>query len=158
MQKTPFTLYLLALFLAFQSLGGLFGGISLVLSPSGQIMKMPLAMLEGSPFTTFLVPGFILLLLLGFFPGFLAYALLRRPEWKWAGILNIYRGIHWAWTYSLCLGIMLTIWILSEIMWIEYDILQTIYGMVGVLIIILTLWPANMRYFGWKSGQITNEK
>jgi hypothetical protein len=53
---------------------------------------------------------------------------------------------------------MLTIWILSEIMWIEYDILQTIYGMVGVLIIILTLWPANMRYFGWKSGQITNEK
>ncbi len=151
MQKKPFILYVLALLLAFQSLGGLFGGISLVLSPSGQIMKMPSAMLEGSPFNTFLVPGFILLLILGIFPGFLAYALLRRPKWRWAGILNIYHGIHWAWTYSLYLGIMLIIWILVEIVWIDYDILQTIYGMAGVLIIILTLWPSNMRYFGWNN-------
>ncbi len=150
MQKKPLTLYLLALLLAFQSLGGLFGGISLVLSPSGQVLKMPLAILEGSPFTTFLVPGFILLLVLGLFPGFLAFALLRRPHWRWAGILNIYHGIHWAWTYSLYLGIMLVIWIFVEIMWIDYDILQTIFGLVGVLVIILTMLPANMRYFGWR--------
>jgi hypothetical protein len=150
MQKKPSTLYLLAMLLAFQSLGGLFGGISLVLSPSGQVMKMPLAMLDGSPFSTFLFPGLILLLVLGIFPGFLAFALLRRPEWEWAGVLNIYKGIYWGWTYVLYLGIMLVIWILAEIMWIDYDILQTIYGLVGVVIIILTLWPANMRYFGWQ--------
>lgn len=158
MKNKPLTMYLLAMFLAFQSLGGLFGGISLVLSPSGEMMKMPLTLLQGSPFSTFLIPGLILLLVLGIFPGFLAFSLLRRPEWKWAGILNIYHGIHWAWTYSLYLGIMLVVWILAEIMWIEYDILQTIYGLVGVVILILTLIPANMRYFGWNSSQVTIDK
>jgi len=152
MEQRPFTLYLLSFFLAFQSLGGLFGGISLVLSPSGEIMKMPLSMLDGSPFNTFLVPGLILLILLGVLPGLLVYSLFRRPLWKWFGILNLYKGVHWAWTYSLYFGIMLAIWILAEIIWINYDILQTIFGLVGVTIIILVMLPANMRYFGWKTS------
>jgi hypothetical protein len=158
MNKKPLALYLLVMLLAFQSMGGLFGGFSLVLSPSGNMMKMPASMLEGSPFTTFLVPGLILLLVLGVLPGVVAYALLRQPVWKGAGVLNIYPGIHWAWTYSLYLGIMLVIWILVEIMWIGYDILQTIYGLVGVVILILALLPANMRYFGWKSSQMKFDK
>jgi len=150
MKRKPFTIYLLTLLLAFQSLGGLFGGISLVASPSGAIMQMPISMLEGSPFSDFLIPGLILLVILGIFPGILAYSLISKPNWRWFGIFNIYKGIHWSWTYSLFLGIMLVIWILVEIVWIEYDLLQTIYGLVGVTIIILTLLPANMRYVGWK--------
>jgi hypothetical protein len=71
----------------------------------------------------------------------------------WAGILNIYRDIHWAWTYSLYLGIMLITWILVEIIWIGHDILQTIFGLVGVLIVILALLPVNMRYFGWHTSR-----
>ncbi len=136
--------------MAFQSLGGLFGGISLVLSPTGEMMGMPLSMLHGSPFHSFLFPGFILFLLLGILPGSLAYALIRRPAWQLAGIFNIYKGIHWAWTYSLYVGIMLVVWILMEIIWIDYDILQTVFGLVGVIILILTLVPANMKYFGWR--------
>lgn len=150
MKDKPFALYLLVFLLAVQSLGGLFGGISLVASPSGAILQMPVSMLEGSPFPDFLVPGLILLLILGLFPGILAVALLRRPAWRWFGVLNIYRGIHWSWTYSLYLGIMLVVWILVEIMWVGYDLLQTIYGLVGIIILILTLLPANMRYFGWR--------
>ncbi len=149
MKHKPIGLYLLILLLAVQSLGGVFGGISLIASPSGATMQMPLSMLAGSPFSDFLIPGLILLLILGVFPGILVYALIRRPGWRWFGIFNIYRGIHWSWTYSLYLGIMLVIWILVEIVWIEYDLLQTIYGLIGVAIIILTLLPANMRYFGW---------
>ena len=121
----------------------------MVMSPSGELLKMPLSVLAGSPFSSFLVPGLILLFALGFFPGLLVYAALKRPEWKWAGILNIYSGIHWTWSYSLYLGIMLIIWILLETRWIAYDILQTIFGMVGVLIVIATLLPATMHYFGW---------
>ena len=74
MEHKPIRLYLLVLLLAFQSLGGLFGGISLVAFPSGAIMQMPLSMLEGSPFSDFLSPGLILLLILGIFPGILTYA------------------------------------------------------------------------------------
>ncbi|MFZ4522203.1 MAG: hypothetical protein ACOYNC_10880 [Bacteroidales bacterium] len=149
LQKRPFTLWLLVLLLVIQSLGGLYGGLSLVLSPTGAMMKMPVSMLEGSPFGTFLVPGFILLLVLGVLPGILAYALISLPAWRWPDLLNIYKGIHWAWTYTLYLGIMLVIWILVEIMWIDHDILQTIFGLIGIIILILTLTPATMRFFGW---------
>jgi len=152
MKNKPFSLYLLAMLLAFQALSGLFGGLSLVLSPSGELIKMPLTMLDRSPFSSFLVPGIILLVLLGILPGIMAFALFRPPAWRWPNMLNINQGIHWAWTYSLYLGIMLIMWILLEIMWIGYAILQTIYGLVGVLIIILTLLPANMRYFGWRTN------
>ncbi|MEI7983103.1 MAG: hypothetical protein WCI71_15745 [Bacteroidota bacterium] len=61
------------------------------------------------------------------------------------------KGVHWAWTYSLYLGIMLIIWIMVEMVYIDYDILQTIYGLLGVIIVIVALLPANMRYFGWQS-------
>jgi uncharacterized membrane protein YidH (DUF202 family) len=45
---------------------------------------------------------------------------------------------------------MLTVWILIEIRWISYDIMQTIFGLIGVLLIILTMLPSNMAYAGWK--------
>ncbi len=149
MEKRPFAFYLLEFLLAMQALGALFGGLSLVFSPSGELLHIPLMVLKGSPFATFMIPGLILLIVLGLFPGILVLALFRRPVWKAAGMLNIYRGIHWAWTYSLYLGIMLIIWILLEVSWIGYDILQTIFGLVGVAIVVATLLPANMRYFGW---------
>ena len=150
MNKRPFTIYLLAILLGIQSLGGLFGGLALTLSPSGAFLHMPVSALEGSPFPNFFIPGLILLLFLGILPGILAFAVIKQPQWNWAGYFNIYRNVHWSWTYSLYTGIMLAIWILIEIRWISYDILQTIYGLVGVLLIILTLLPPNMRYAGWK--------
>ena len=42
---------------------------------------------------------------------------------------------------------------MMEMAWIPYDILQTTYGLLGVTLLILTLLPANMRYFGWKTKQ-----
>jgi hypothetical protein len=149
MAKRPLSLYALALLLVAQALGGIGGGITLVLSPSGEMMQMPLSMLDGSPFNSFLIPGLILLLVLGLLPTFVVYGLLLRPDWRWAEVLNIYRGIHWSWTYSLYLGIMLCGWIFIEISIIDYDALQTIFGLVGIAILILTLLPANMRWFGW---------
>jgi hypothetical protein len=131
-------------------LGGLGGGLALTLSPSGEFMHMPVSVLDGSPFNNFLIPGIILLLLLGVLPGILAYAIVKQPDWPRAGIFNIYNNIHWSWTYSLYTGIMLAIWIIMEIRWISYDILQTIYGLIGVLLIILTMLPTNMQYAGWK--------
>lgn len=150
MKKRPFTIYLLSILLAFQALGGLGGGLALTLSPSGKFMHMPLSALNGSPFSNFFIPGLILLILFGVFPGILAYAIVKQPNWKWARYFNIYRNVHWSWTYSLYTGIMLAIWILIEIRWVSYDILQTIYGLIGVLLIILTMFPANMVYAGWK--------
>src|SRR5512133_2957529 len=104
MKRRPFTVYLLSILLGFQAIGGLGGGLALTLSPSGEFMHMPLSALDGSTFNNFLIPGMILLLFLGVLPGVLAYAIVKQPDWPRAGIFNIYRNIHWSWTYSLYTG------------------------------------------------------
>lgn len=149
-EKRPIALYLLLIVLAIQSIGAIGGGLSLVLAPDGSIMQMPLSYLDGSPFTSFLIPGIILLVVLGFFPAFIFYSLIATPNWNRFQAFNIYKRIHWSWSFSLYLGIMLSIWIYIEIIFIPFDILQTIFGLVGVGLIILTLLPSNMKYFGWK--------
>jgi len=150
MKKTPVSVWILSILLALQSIGALFGGLALVISPSGELMQMPSSMLEGSPFPDFLIPGLVLLIVLGIFPGILSVAVIRRPQWRAFESLNLYRGIHWSWCHSLYIGIMLVVWILLEIVWVGYDILQTIYGLLGVVILVVALWPATMRSFKWR--------
>lgn len=150
MNKKPLTVWILSVLLAIQAIGAIGGGLFLVISPSGKLMQMPTEMLKGSPFDNFLIPGLILMLVLGVFPLLLSIAVIRKPDWKYAGIFILYRGIHWSWGYSVYLGIMLLVWILLEIVWIGYDLLQTIYGLLGVVILIVALIPATMKHFGWR--------
>lgn len=106
------------------------------------------ALLEGSPFKDFLIPGLALGFLLGVFPAFISYGLLARPNWRWAGALNIYPDRHWAWTYSLYLGIMLIFWIDVQVMAIGYwHIIQSVYAFLGLIILTFTLMPGVMAYF-----------
>ena len=46
---------------AFIGLGALGGGFMLVIDPSGSALGVPLNLLEGSPFSDFLIPGIFLL-------------------------------------------------------------------------------------------------
>ena len=50
----------------FIGLGAVAGGLGLVLEPDGSNLGMPLSMLEHSPFSDFLIPGLVLLLVNGF--------------------------------------------------------------------------------------------
>lgn len=132
----------------FQSLSGLLGGCLLVYDPSGGFMKMPLSMLEGTPFTNYLIPGIILLVLLGVFPVFVVVGLIGKQRWDWATVLNVYKDQHWAWTYSLYVSIMLIIWIDVQIMLIGYGApIQIIYAFIGVVLLILTLLPKVKQHY-----------
>jgi hypothetical protein len=147
--KKPFAVYLLLILIFFQALSGLFGGMMLVISPSGSFFQMNAAeMLHNAPFANFLIPGLILLILLGLFPAFVSVSLMIKPSWKRAGMLNIYNKKHWAWTYSLYSAIMLILWIDIEIMMLGGGhILQTIYALLGVAILIIALVPAVQHYY-----------
>jgi hypothetical protein len=148
MNKKPLAIYLLWTLLFFQSVSGLAGGIALMAEPGGSIMHLPITLLNNSPFANYMIPGVILFILLGVFPAFLSYALMFHPHWEWAGFLNIYKKKNWAWTYSLYLGIMLIIWIDVEIWMIGYaGLIQTVFGLVGILIVIFTLMPGVMKYY-----------
>jgi hypothetical protein len=146
--RKPFWAILLIIILIFQSISALFGGIELIIDPSGQLLHMPSTSLQGSPFNDFLVPGLCLGILLGIFPAFTAFCLLFRPRQKWVNILNIYKFRHPGWAYSLYTGLMLIIWITVQIAVIGYGhIIQTMYVSIGIIITIITLIPKVMDYY-----------
>jgi hypothetical protein len=79
--KTSYSLYILMALILFQGISGLFGGIALIIDPTGELLQMPLSMLDGSPFDTFLIPGIILFLILGIFPMIVFYGLWKMTNW-----------------------------------------------------------------------------
>jgi hypothetical protein len=124
----------LLVLLVVQGLGGLAGGLALTLKPDGSIMKMPLSYLDGSPFSDFLIPGLVLLLVLGVLPLIAAAGLWMR------------RG--WAWYAAFAVGCGLMIWILVEIMIIPFSWLQPVFGVVGVLIFAVAALKSVRRFYG----------
>jgi len=124
--QKSYSLYFLMILMLFQGLSGLFGGIALVIDPSGELLQMPLSMLAGSPFNTFLIPGIILLIILGIFPMVIFYGLWKRTNWAWSGALMV--------------SAALIIWIGVEIWMIGYHSeppLQLIYGLLGLILLSL---------------------
>ena len=131
-----YTLYFLMGLILFQGISGLFGGIALVIDPSGELLQMPLSMLAGSPFNTFLIPGIILLIILGIFPMVIFYGLWKRTNWAWSGALMV--------------SAALIIWIGVEIWMIGYHSeppLQLIYGLLGLILLGLVTLPSVHNQF-----------
>jgi hypothetical protein len=143
----PLAPYLLLLLMFFQAVCGLFGGATLLISPDGSLMHFPPGALDKSPFHDYLIPGAILFLLLGVYPALVFYGLLRRPNWKWAEVMNVHKDMHWSLTHALYVGIMLIFWIDIEMIWIAYSALQTIYGLLGLAMVILALTPGARRFY-----------
>ena len=128
-KHTFYSFYTLIILMLFQGISGLIGGITLVIDPSGKLLQMPLSTLEGSPFETFLIPGIILLTILGIFPMIVFYGL-----WK-----NLKR----AWMGSLLVSAALIIWISVEIWVVGYHHeppLQLIYGLLGLIMLLEHLY------------------
>lgn len=126
-----YSLYLMMAFILFQGVSGLFGGFVLILDPTGELLNMPVSMLDGSPFDSFLIPGFILFTILGIFPMIAFYGLWKRVKWAWPG--------------AFLVSIALITWIGVEIMMVGYHSeppLQLIYGLIGVLLLGLVMLPS----------------
>src|SRR5271157_6029062 len=109
--------------LVFLGISSIAGGVPMILSPSGELMHMPLSLLEHSPFHSYLIPGIILVLANGVLSFLVLYAAARR----WTG---------YGWWVALQ-GCVLTGWIVVEVimlrmaMWAHY-----FYGAVGLVLIV----------------------
>jgi hypothetical protein len=144
----PFLAIVLIVLLIFQSVSALYGGILLIIDPTGALLKLPSDWLKSSIFPDFLIPGIILSFILGVFPGFAAFCIVFKSKKAWVKFLNIYPDKFPGWTYSLYSGLLLIIWITIQISIIGYGhIIQTIYACLGILIIILVMIPGVITYY-----------
>ena len=76
---------------AFIGLGAAISGALMILSPGGTLMKMPLTLLDGSPFRSFLIPGIILCVVIGM--GHCAAAMLTFRRNAVSGYAGIVTGL-----------------------------------------------------------------
>lgn len=123
--------------LSFQGLSGLAGGVGLMGDPTGTSLRIPQEWLAGSPFSDYLVPGLILLILLGALPLVVVW--------------GVWAAAPWAWAASLGIGVMLVVWIGVQISIVGYQPsppLQVVYGTLGLGIIALTQFPSVHAYLG----------
>jgi hypothetical protein len=133
---------ILIFLLGFLGLGALGGGGVLILSPSGEMIGMPLKMIQSSPFSSFLIPGIILFVVLGLMPILIIYALIRKPKWRLPEYFNIFNDMHWAWTYTIYTSFALIIWIQTEEIYLKsVHWSHSLYMGVALVILFVTLLP-----------------
>mgnify|MGYP006283868997 FL=1 len=134
-ERPAVAIFLIAL-MVFQGMSGVFGGAGLVIDPTGNMMRMPLRWLEGSPFGNYLVPGIILLLVLGVFPLVVSWYLRKPSRNAWLGALITAGG--------------LLVWLAVQVSIIGYQPrppLQLIYAVEALLILASALIPRVRKYY-----------
>jgi hypothetical protein len=133
--------------LGFLALGAIGGGIVLIISPTGEMIGLPLSEFKNIPFKSYLIPGIILLSVLGLVPLLLIIALLKKPESRLAEQINVFKDMHWSWTYSIYIAFILIGWVHIELIFLQGVVhwLHTFYMFYAILIIIVALLP-RMRY------------
>ena len=133
--------------LAFLGVSAAFGGILLVLNPTGARLQMPLSILQFSPFRDFLIPGLILGIVFGIGSFATIVALWFRPAWSFGTTLTRVTGEHWSWSAAVAVGLGQVIWIVTQMLMVHGTYwVQFVYGGLGLLIIVLTFQPGLRRY------------
>jgi hypothetical protein len=119
----PATLLVLLAMLGQLSVRALIGGAALLIAPSGRIVGLSTAPLDGTPFGDFLLPGIVLSTVFGIAPAVVCYALYTRRRWGWLARVGI--------------GVALLVWIVVEVV-VGFD-RPTIYlnlGTAGAIVLL----------------------
>jgi len=109
----------------FIGIGAVPAGIALVSDPSGGGLGMPLEILAESPFSDFLIPGVLLLLVNGI--GSLLGGIASFSRHRFAG--EIAAG----------LGTFLVLWIAAQVWWMGVHWLHMLYFVAGIVELTLGL-------------------
>jgi hypothetical protein len=99
-------------------------GLALITDPSGRVLDMDTSLLNGTMFSDFHAPGYILLVAIGFFS--IITAVLTLANYRNYPTLIFYQGV------------ILTGWIMAQIYLLtELHILQAVYGALGIMLMLL---------------------
>jgi len=127
-------------------IGALGGGGVLVADPTGATMGMPLSMLDGLPFRTFLAPALALALLLGVCPLLVAIGLWNPRALAFFELLNPSKSRRWPFAASISIGVYLMGWTLGEMMIWGWVWPSAIYCAWGGVVVAITFVTSVKRY------------
>lgn len=101
--------------------GAIYGGWNLISQPDGSSLGLPLQYLINTPFDSYLIPGIILITVNGFFSLLTLGFLVFKNDWA-----------NW---FILAQGILLTGWILVQLIMIQvFHPFQLIFGLTGIIL------------------------
>jgi hypothetical protein len=145
--KRPAALWILVFWMLLLALGGLYGGISMLIDPSGNLLQMA-EVLPLLHVPDYVLPGLFLLVGMGLAPLFLIYALIARPGWPW--LERLFRGAksHWAWIATLLLVAVLAAWLTLEAIMIGFIWpIQYVTAFIGLMILLFALLPPVRKFY-----------
>ncbi len=103
-----------------------YGGLSLILDPSGESIGMHTALLKAGPFKDFLIPGLLLFNVIGQLSLLIAILLVFNA--RYSKILVTIEGS------------ILLVWLIVQVIIIQtFSVLQFTMGIIGILLVILGL-------------------
>ncbi len=150
-ERKPISLYVLQSLVGFLSFSAIGGGLILISQPSGEFVGLETSMLDDTPFEDYMIPGIILLTVLGTSSAILTYSMLKSPDWTWPDKLNPYDDQHWIWTSSLCFGFAILIWMNVQFAAIGFNaVIQWIYLILGFAVLVSALMPSVKNYYSTK--------
>jgi len=143
----PIALWILIFWLVFLAFGGLYGGIAMLLDPSGGSLQMT-EVLSLLPVSNYVLPGLFLLFIMGLFPLFLIYGFLARTNWAWLESFFHQIEYHWAWIGTVILSVVLAIWLIIEGVMIGFNwAIQYVTAVNGLFILFFVLFPSIRKFY-----------
>jgi len=120
--KNKFIAYFLGFLQAFIGLTAVSGGFRLVSNPKG-MSDFPIEWLSNSPFTNYLIPGLVLLIVIGF--GNVLGGAITFLRKKYSGSI------------AILLGVFLILYMIIEVFFVGLcNYLQPLYFILGVIVLI----------------------
>ncbi len=157
--KRPRNATALIVIMAFYSVMGLASGALVLADTSGASLGLPEDVVDSLPVGDLLLVGLWLFVVWGIVPAILCYGLLRRPMWRWTGRLNGWTGMHWSWSGTAGLLVLLYIWLAVETYFIGFDApIQYITLIIGLMMTILCLAPGVRSYYSEGPGKFSSIK
>ncbi len=115
---------IITLLLLFNGPGAIYGGGAMILQPDGSILQFPPGMLDGSPFSNYMVPGIVLFCVIGLISLFLLLQFFFRKRYEAKPIMTN--------------GVLVIGWIIIQVLMIRtFSYLQLVIIATGVLLVIL---------------------
>ncbi len=141
-------MWVLSVLLIFLALTGVGGGVLLLQDPTGASLQLEPEWLLNTPFVDYFVPGLILFFVFGVGSLVLLYALWELPKVDFLARLTKFTHEHWAWDFTVLLGVVLLVWLVAQIALLPaLSPIQPVMLVVALALIVLPLLPAMRRFY-----------